>query len=385
MQMEGKKPYVIVVMIQVIYAGMFVVSKAAFDQGMNTFVFIFYRQAAAALLLLPLAFLLHRKNTRSMSSMLLLKLFFCAFIGNTFSLNLYNVSLKFTSATVASAASNSLPVITFFLALVTRMESVKLRSASGIGKIAGVALCVAGVMVLAFYKGPSLNPVNHHHPFAGLRSSGGGEATTTRGAWIRGTLFMVIANVTWAIWIVLQAAVLKEFPNKMLVTATQCVFCTLQTLVVALAAERDMARWKLRLDVSLLAVLYTGMVVTGVSFYLQAWCIEKKGPVFLAMSNPLCFLLTIFCSSFFLGEIVHLGSILGGIMLVGGLYCVLWAKSSEILAVDAANDGAAAAVQGQQQIIPTTTTTTTCSSEMVVEKKSSSQEQVMIHTDGITG
>jgi len=26
-----------------------------------------------------------------------------------------------------------------------------------------------------------------------------------------------------------------------------------------------------------------GLVVTGVSFYLQAWCIERRGPVFLAM------------------------------------------------------------------------------------------------------
>ena len=47
-----------------------------------------------------------------------------------------------------------------------------------------------------------------------------------------------------------------------------------------------------------------GLVVTGVSFYLRAWCIEKHGPVFLAMSNPLGLLLTIFCSSF-LGEIVE--------------------------------------------------------------------------------
>jgi hypothetical protein len=39
---------------------MFIVSKAAFNQGMNTYVFIFYRQAAASLLLLPLAILLER-------------------------------------------------------------------------------------------------------------------------------------------------------------------------------------------------------------------------------------------------------------------------------------------------------------------------------------
>uniref|UniRef100_A0A453FRL9 WAT1-related protein n=1 Tax=Aegilops tauschii subsp. strangulata TaxID=200361 RepID=A0A453FRL9_AEGTS len=75
--------------------------------------------------------------------------------------------------------------------------------------------------------------------------------------------------------------------------------------------------------------LIQGFVVTGVSYYLQAWCADMKGPVFLAVWTPLCFVLTIFCSSFFLGEIVHLGSILGGVLLVGGLYSVLWGKSKE--------------------------------------------------------
>ncbi|OEL16840.1 hypothetical protein BAE44_0022141 [Dichanthelium oligosanthes] len=39
---------------------MFVVNKAALDHGMNSFVFIFYRQAAASLFLLPIAVLLVR-------------------------------------------------------------------------------------------------------------------------------------------------------------------------------------------------------------------------------------------------------------------------------------------------------------------------------------
>ncbi|VAH65184.1 unnamed protein product [Triticum turgidum subsp. durum] len=118
---DGKKPYVIAVIIQVIYTGMFVVSKAAFNQGFSTYVFIFYRQAAASLLLLPLAIALERKNARSMSFRLLLKLFMFALIGTTFSLNLYNVSLKLTSATVGSATSNSMPVVTFFIALLLRL------------------------------------------------------------------------------------------------------------------------------------------------------------------------------------------------------------------------------------------------------------------------
>ncbi|XP_008648659.1 WAT1-related protein At5g64700 isoform X4 [Zea mays] len=309
--MEAKKPYLIAVVIQLIYAGMFVVSKAAFDHGVNTFVFIFYRMAAASLLLLPVAITLQRKNVRSMSMGLLLKLFFYALIGNTFSLNLYNVSMKWTSATVASASSNSMPVIAFCLALLLRMEAVSLRSRSGVAKVAGVALCAAGVLVLAFYAGPALSPVTRrraaffaaaHHATDKHHPASGGTA------WVEGAFFMVLANVTWALWIVLQSALLKEYPNKMLVTVTQCVFSMTQSFVVAVVAERgDFSEWKLRFDISLLAILYTGFVVTGVSYYLQAWCMEMKGPVFLAMSNPLCFVFTIFCSSFFLGEIVHLG------------------------------------------------------------------------------
>ncbi|KAF8667107.1 hypothetical protein HU200_053291 [Digitaria exilis] len=324
--MEAKKPYVLAVIIQLIYTGMFVVSKAAFDKGMNTFVFIFYRMVAASLLLLPIAIFLERKNVRSMSLWLLLKLFFYALIGNTFSLNLYNVSMKFTSATVASASSNSMPVVAFCLALLLRMEVVKLRSISGMAKLAGVALCLAGVFVLAFYTGPALSPVNPHRAFAVAHAS---NKIPSRMTWIKGTFFMVLANVTWALWIVLQSALLKEYPNKMLVTVTQCVFSTVQSFIVAAVAEKDFPKWNIRPDISLIAIVYTGFVVTGVSYYLQAWCMEMKGPVFLAMWNPLCFVFTIFCSSFFLGEIVHLGSIVGGILLVGGLYSVLWGKSKE--------------------------------------------------------
>jgi hypothetical protein len=39
---------------------MFVILKAAFNQGFNTFVFTFYCQAAATVLLLPIAILRER-------------------------------------------------------------------------------------------------------------------------------------------------------------------------------------------------------------------------------------------------------------------------------------------------------------------------------------
>ena len=61
----------------------------------------------------------------------------------------------------------------------------------------------------------------------------------------------------YMIYISLQSALLEEYPNKMLVTVTQCVFSTVQCFVVAVVAERDFSKWKLRLDISLLGVVYT--------------------------------------------------------------------------------------------------------------------------------
>jgi drug/metabolite transporter (DMT)-like permease len=185
---------------------------------------------------------------------------------NTFSLNTYNLTLKLTSATVGSALANSVPVFTFCLVLLLRMEAANLRTAAGVAKAAGVALCVAGVLVLALYAGPAMSPVNHHRAFAAAAPPRA-STTSSRTTWITGTLLMVLANVTWALWIVLQSALLKEYPNRMLVTATQCVFSMLQSFVVAVVAERgDLSKWRLRCDITLVAVLY---VVIYLFIYLS--------------------------------------------------------------------------------------------------------------------
>ena len=167
------------------------------------------------------------------------------------------MSLKFTSATVASATTNAMPVVTFCFALLLKMEVVKLRSSSGIAKLAGVSLCLAGVFAIAFYAGPALSPVNHHRAFAASHAPASTSSAPSRMTWIKGTFLMVLANMAWSLWIVLQGRLLKEYPNKMLVTVTQCAFSAAQSFVVAVAAKRDFSKWSLRLDVSLLAVLYT--------------------------------------------------------------------------------------------------------------------------------
>ncbi|CAL4896139.1 unnamed protein product [Urochloa decumbens] len=300
-----KKAYAVAMVIQVIMASTIILSKAAFDRGLSPFVYIFYRLAAASLFLTPLAILLERRSAPPMSFRLLAKMFFYALLGNTVSLSLYNVSLKYTSAAVASAMSNSIPVITFFLSLLMRMEVIKMRSSSGMAKTAGITLCLAGALVIALYAGRSLSPLSRHRVLAGGKLQV--SEHVSRGMWITGTFLMLLACIAWALWIIFQGMLLKEYPNKLLATLIQCLFGMIQSCVVAVVVERDRpSRWKLGLDVSLLAVAYSGIVGTGVCLYLQTWCVGMKGPVFLAMWNPLSLLLTVLCSSL-LGETVHLG------------------------------------------------------------------------------
>jgi hypothetical protein len=64
--MENHKPYIAMVLVQFVYAGMALFSKAAIARGMNSFVFVVYRQAFASVSLLPFAFFLERSTSTSM-------------------------------------------------------------------------------------------------------------------------------------------------------------------------------------------------------------------------------------------------------------------------------------------------------------------------------
>ncbi|KAK2444928.1 WAT1-related protein [Trifolium repens] len=326
--MEGKKPYVVVFVIQTIYAAMFLLSKAAFDHGMNNFIFVFYRQAVATIFLIPFAFIFEWKFAPPLSFRTFCKIFLLSFCGITLSLDIYGIGLIYTSPTLAAATTNCLPVITFFLALILGVESLKIKTRAGIAKLIGIVACLTGASTLAFYKGPHLKLLSHHHHILGYHKQHD-QSHIPYGTWIKGCFLMLLSNTFWGLWLVLQAFVIKDYPSKLIFTTLQCFLSSIQSLVIALAIERDIERWKLGWNITLLVVAYCGIIVTGVSYYLMTWVIEKKGPVFLAMSTPLALIITILSSIILLGDIISLGSVLGGLLLVVGLYSVLWGKNRE--------------------------------------------------------
>ncbi|KAK7353611.1 hypothetical protein VNO80_19062 [Phaseolus coccineus] len=321
------KPYLAMFVVQLIYSGLTLLSKAVFNGGMNTFVFIFYRQVIGAAILVPLALILEKKRVVpvSLSFLTFCKIFVSSFFGLTLTLNMQAIALVYTSATLAAAIVNSLPASTFFFAVLLRMEKVNIRTKGGITKIGSGFLCLVGVATVAFYKGPQLRIV-HYHNHHSLHHE---DQFSSGKRWILGSLLLFLSVIIWSLWLVIQAQILKSYPAKLKFSSLQCLSSSIQSFGIAIAFERDIEKWKLGWDVKLLAVVYCGTLVTGLIYYLQAWAIEKRGPVFPAMWNPLSFVIATAGSIFLLGEPLRLGSVLGGIVLILSLYSVLWTKSRE--------------------------------------------------------
>ncbi|MCL7028238.1 hypothetical protein MKW94_009052 [Papaver nudicaule] len=337
--MESKKPYIAMMFIQLVYAGMALFSKAAIGAGMNPFVFVVYRQTFASLALTPFSIFLERKKAPRPSFCLLCKIFFVSLFGITLSLNLYYVALNNTSATVATATTNTIPAITFIIAAFLRMESIAIKHYHGVAKVVGTTVCLSGALVVALYKGPAVKFMNwnsssslHHHQTGHISNgpSSPSYSSTKAVDSVKGALIMLSANTVWSFWVILQGPLIKLYPAKVHLTSLQCWFSCIQSLIVAIIFERsNPSAWKLEWDIHLLSVAYCGIVVTGITYWLQAWCIEKKGPVFIAMFTPLALVITIIFSAFIWKEQMHWGSIAGALLLIGGLYSVLWGKNKE--------------------------------------------------------
>lgn len=67
MVLKRYQPYLAMLFIQILYAGMALFSKASISNGMNPYVFVVYRQAFATLSLAPFAIFLERSSNFSHS------------------------------------------------------------------------------------------------------------------------------------------------------------------------------------------------------------------------------------------------------------------------------------------------------------------------------
>ncbi|XP_050211196.1 protein WALLS ARE THIN 1 [Mercurialis annua] len=313
------------------YAGFHVVSRAALNMGVSKLVFPVYRNIIALLLLLPFAYFLEKKERPALTLNFVIQFFFLALIGITANQGFYLLGLDNTSPTFASAIQNSVPAITFLMAALLRIEKVRIDRKDGIGKVVGTICCVAGASVITLYKGPVIYspvpPLNRiPTPIVPLFDSLGDAKGKN---WTLGCIYLIGHCLSWSGWLVLQAPVLKKYPARLSVTSYTCFFGLIQFLIIASFAERDPQAWMFHSGGELFTILYAGVVASGIAFAVQIWCIDRGGPVFVAVYQPVQTLVVAIMASIALGEEFYLGGIVGAVLIIVGLYLVLWGKSEE--------------------------------------------------------
>ncbi|CAK9323751.1 unnamed protein product [Citrullus colocynthis] len=323
------KPYFGVIFIQFGYAGMTILTKSALNKGMSQYIFVVYRQVAATLVMAPFAIIFDRKGRTKMTFSLFFKILILGFLEPVIDQNLFYTGMKYTTATFASAMCNVLPAFVFLMAWACRLEKVNILKRGSQAKILGTIVTVGGAMIMTFIKGPMLNlPWTKlpNHPSASSSSASSPNHQST----IMGFLMIATGCICWSAFIILQAITLKSYPAELSLTALICLVGTIGGSGFALIMERgNPSAWALHFDSQLLAVVYSGVICSGVTYYIQGVVMQTKGPVFFSAFNPLSMILVAIMSSFILSEIMLLGRIVGAVVIIIGLYLVLWGKTKD--------------------------------------------------------
>ena len=185
-----------------------------------------------------------------------------------------------------------------------------MRSKSGGAKISGTLVSLTGAMLLTFYKGASLT---HHHLLssppgtpAAVSSDDHGHASAVR--WVLGSMSMLANVVGFAAWLLLQRRLTRRYPAVYSATALMSLFSFVQAAALALSMQRSTVEmWRLRGTVEIIAVVYCGVVASGIGYLMLTYCVEKRGPVFTAAFSPLSQMFVAGIDLFVLHEPLYLG------------------------------------------------------------------------------
>ncbi|KAF5731980.1 WAT1-related protein [Tripterygium wilfordii] len=328
--LEGLKPGLVMVVVQLSFAGANVFYKLAASDGMNLRVIVAYRFIFATAFMTPLALIFERNKRPKLTWIVLFQSFLCGLFGGALAQNLYVESLALTSATFASAMANLIPAITLIFAIAFGMETLGIGTVAGKAKVLGILIGISGAMLLTFYKGVDINIWSTHvdllsHP---QRQVASGQHGSSR---VLGSLLAVASCFAYAIWLTVQSKLSARYPCHYSSTALMSMMGAIQAVIFAVCTERDWSQWKLGWNIRLLSVAFLGIVASGVAVALIAWCVRLRGPVFVSIFNPLVLVLVLvaIAGSLLLDEKLHLGSVLGAFLIVCGLYVVLWGKAKE--------------------------------------------------------
>ncbi|KAA8548069.1 hypothetical protein F0562_004670 [Nyssa sinensis] len=317
-------PFAVMVMVECAEIGMVTMSKAAMNNGMSNFVFVVYYNALGTLILLPY-YIFHscRSSRPPLTFSLLCRFFVLGLLGICLVQMFAFMGISYSSPTLAAALGNLIPAFTFLLAIIFRMEKFDLQRSSSQAKALGTIVAISGAFMITFYKGPPIllgtSSSNSHHPLVSSQQSN----------WVLGGLFIAITCVASSTWNIFQAATVKEYPEETTIVFFYCCFGTIQCAIVSLIVERNPSAWMLQPGIEMTATLFSAIFGCVFRSSVLTWCLHQKGPLFVAVFKPMGMVIAMIMGVMFLGDTLHLGSLIGAFIIAVGFYIVIWGQAKE--------------------------------------------------------
>ncbi|RHN49865.1 putative EamA domain-containing protein [Medicago truncatula] len=207
------------------------------------------------------------------------------------------------------------------------MEKLAAKSRSSNAKILGSIISIVGAFVLTFYKGPSImHSSSLHQPIGFLKS--------VDSSWVIAGILLTVEYLMFSLWYILLVHVLKEFPDEPTLVLLYSITATILSTVVALLSVPNASAWKIGLNLSLISIVSSGILGKLIGNIVYAWSMRLKGAVYVTSFKPLQIVISVALSVIFLGDTLHVGSIIGALIISIGLYAVMWGKSREEIEED---------------------------------------------------
>ncbi|XP_009631686.1 WAT1-related protein At3g30340-like isoform X1 [Nicotiana tomentosiformis] len=322
-------PIIVMLAIDFAFAISNILLKKIIMDGMNHLVFITYRQSISTIFLAPIAFFLERNTRPKLTPQILCYLFLSAIVGASLTQYLFLLGIQYTSATFACAFVNMVPVTTFLMALPFGLETINIKDRSGRAKVIGTLICLGGALLLTFYKGiPLIHFSDQQTESQSMEEHISSSKRKER--WIFGSLILFAGTLLWSSWFLLQSFIGKKYPCQYSSTVIMTFFSAIQSAILTFSINRRLSIWIPKEMIDMLSVIYTGLIGSGLCYVGMSWCVKKRGPVFTAAFSPLVQVMAAMLDVPFLHEQLNLGSVMGSVIVIVGLYFLLWGKTKEI-------------------------------------------------------